>query len=270
MRKLRGSSNPLLALADDGEFYVVKLHSRAPEHRELFNEAAGTILYQSLGLPSPRWTPVFASRKFFDQNPLARTACPADPKLYTGLAFGSGLVSGSLTRCSDLLPSASISRLRNSEMFWLAWLVDACAFHSDNRQAVFTTCADRRVEATFIDHGRMFGGLTGCDEPKVEASRYLDSRLYPEFTTSTFTWIENAILQLNGAACIGQITCVPETWVTTCALGALNSALLRLSTRQLWENILHRMVATLERQKNRNEHKFPSSGNAEEYGAVYS
>ena len=271
VRKLHGGTQPILAHADDGAFYVVKFQGSDPEQHALFNEAAGTILYRTIGLPVPDWRPIYVTQRFLERNPIVDHETPTGRWTPgSGFAFASRLVIGHHGRCQDLLPSRSISRLRRSEMFWLAWLVDVCAFHSDNRQAVFTEAADGKIDTTFIDHGRMFGGLTGFDMPKEMASRYLDARFYPEFTPAIIKRIEHFLLQFNPQSCLDQITTVPNTWVTPEGLCNLNTTLSRLSERKVWENILDTIVASHMQHRPRHEHESIQSGPQPDFGVLYS
>lgn len=271
VRKLRGSSQPLLALADNDGFYVVKFEGNVPGQHALFNEAAGTILYRTIGLPVPDWQPVYVTQSFFERNSVADHETPTGSwRPRSGFAFASRLVIGHQGSCHDLLPSRSIARLRQSEMFWLAWLVDVCALHSDNRQAVFTVAADGKIDTIFIDHGRMFGGLTGFDEPKMIASRYLDARFYPEFTSNTFETIKRLLLEFNPDECLKQVTAVPDTWVTSQALCNLRATLSHLTERNVWENMLHTIVSSLVERRPRNEHESIQSGPNPNCGVLYS
>lgn len=271
LRNLHGSSQPLLAEADDGGLYIVKFQSCNAGQHELFNEAAGSALYRAIGLSVPNWRPVRVTQKFLDQNPMAvRETVTGRTTPSTGFAFASSLIVGHQNRCLDLLPSSAIARLRHAEMFWLAWLVDVCASHSDNRQAVFTESADGGIDATFIDHGRMFGGLTGFDRPKVLASRYLDARFYPEFTTATFRTVQRLLLRFNADTCLRQITTVPDTWVTSEGLSIFQTTLSRLSEQNVWENMLNEIVATHTRHKPQREHGTLQFGNAPDCRVLHS
>ena len=76
----------------------------------------------------------------------------------SGLCFGSRFLGGNDKRLLEVLPGSSFKLVRIRVSFWLAWLIDVCADHVDNRQAIFVEYAGGWLDAHFIDHGHLFGG----------------------------------------------------------------------------------------------------------------
>src|SRR5580700_5874154 len=90
LRSLRGGSQPFLAQASDGLFYVVKFAHNLQGPNLLFNESAGTELFRCCGLAVPEWRPLLVTSDFLDQNPgcWMRTAEEV-LRPNAGLCFGS-------------------------------------------------------------------------------------------------------------------------------------------------------------------------------------
>jgi hypothetical protein len=57
----------------------------------------------------------------------------------------------------EILPGSSIKLVGNQVSFWMAWLIEICGEHVDNRQAIFEEDADGSLDAYFVDHGHLFG-----------------------------------------------------------------------------------------------------------------
>ena len=241
--KLRGSSQPLLATASDGAYYVVKFQTDLVGLNTLFNEAAGTELYRALGLPVPEWRQVNVSEKFFERNrSWFHAEANGNRVPRTGIAFGSRFVSGSKMRIMEVLPSAAFKRIDQPERFWLAWLVDVCAFHSDNRQAIFTQGERTNLGTVFIDHGRMFGGAAGDERPHPIACRYLDSRIYPELPRGVQRRIVEKLMAMDLEVLKIKISHLPESWVTDSGAKTFLEALHRLAQRGVWDNVLEEIT----------------------------
>ena len=178
-RTLRGGSQPILAFASDGHRYVVKFTNNLQGPNLPFNESAGSELYRACGLASPSWKILTVTNAFLDRNPGCWMQTQNGPlRPLAGPAFGSRFLGAPETPLLEVLPGSSFSRVRNHQSFWLAWLIDICANHVDNRQAVFQQDGEGWLNAFFVDHGHLFGGPNGEMRRRFEASRYLDSRIY--------------------------------------------------------------------------------------------
>lgn len=140
---VRGGSQPILARASDGFLYVVKFANNPQGPNLLFNESAGGELYRACGLHVPDWKPLVVSDSFIDRNPdcwMRTTVGRLRPA--SGLCFGSRFLGLNGKRLFEILPGSMYKRVRNQSSFWLAWLIDVCAEHVDNRQAIFVKGAD--------------------------------------------------------------------------------------------------------------------------------
>ena len=154
IRKFRGGSQPILVEASDGLLYVVKFFNNEQGPNLLFNESMGTELYRLSGLPVPSWRPLIVTSSFIERNPACWIETPEgtfrpDP----GLCFGSQYLGGKDVQLFEILPGNFHKRVRNPDNFWLAWLLDVCGSHADNRQAIFRQRLDGSLDAIFIDHG---------------------------------------------------------------------------------------------------------------------
>jgi hypothetical protein len=212
VRRLRGGSDPLLVKASDGCTYVVKFRENPQGAQVLFNEAAGTALYRSLGLPVARWKALRVTQKFIDQYPAWWSAADGDTSTpRPGLCFASLYLGDQESQVFEILPSARLKRVEGRELFWLAWLVDVCAQHSDNRQVLFVEQRQRTLKPFFIDHGHMFSGSESGKHPHFCASRYLDSRIYPPVTKDWSSCI-GSLLHSKLETLWQEIRAIPNDW----------------------------------------------------------
>jgi len=61
------------------------------------------------------------------------------------MCFGSRYLGGEGMRLLEILPGNSFKRVQNHQSFWQAWMIDICAGHVDNRQAIFLEGAQREL-----------------------------------------------------------------------------------------------------------------------------
>jgi hypothetical protein len=168
----------MLVQASDGHLYVVKFTNNLQGPNLPFNEAMGTELYRAGQLPIPTWLPLLVSPAFLNQNPgcwIQTETGRLRPS--PGICFGSRFLGESGQRLLEILPGTSFAKIHNRMSFWQAWMVDVCAQHADNRQAIFIERSSE-LEPVFMDHGHLFGGADGNKQPQPLASRYLDPRIY--------------------------------------------------------------------------------------------
>lgn len=248
IRKLRGGSQPILAAANDGRLYVVKFNNNLQGPNLAFNESMGTELYRLCNLPVPSWTPILVTGSFLDENP----GCwieTADGKLRPeeGLCFGSRFLCGENCRLLEILPGNSFKRVRNLCDFWLAWLLDICAGHADNRQAIFHQKPNGILDAFFIDHGHMFGGPKGECRVHFKAARYLDVRAYPDVSSKLVTTLRESTASIDPDQLWLRARGLPEDWKTVPALSKFAEALETLSKARLINNAIETMFDSLRR-----------------------
>lgn len=256
IRNLRGSSQPFLAEASDGKQYVVKPLSDQIGN-QLFNEGVGAELYSAFGYSVPKWKPLLLTDQFIKDSSeeIAKRQGRAHP--HSGLAFGSLFLGESNKDLLEVLPGAAWSRVRNRTSFLGSWMIDICAHHTDNRQVIFTRDADRLLNATFIDHGHLLGGVSGNVNPHIMASRYLDPRVYPDVSTCNISAFVTSILEVDTENLWRQSTTLPEEWKTSSAVKAFEDCLHRMHDAKLLQNIadqmLHAMQSGSERQCTQND-----------------
>ncbi|MDR3724003.1 MAG: hypothetical protein P4K83_05890 [Terracidiphilus sp.] len=228
-RKMRGGTQAILATASDGNDYVVKFMNNPQGKNILFNEAAGSILLESCGLRVPGWIPLRVTKSFAKNNPETwidtgtRLREPAE-----GLCYGSRYL-GEKSRLFEILSHSSFSHVTNRQDFWLAWMIDICAMHTDNRQALFSMSDTGNLSAAFIDHGNMFGKSSVTLQAALIASRYLDSRIYPTVPYSYLLSIQSVLRGLDADHLWHKVQNLPNEWKTSSALTAFENCLQRLS-----------------------------------------
>jgi hypothetical protein len=136
-------------------------------------------LYSACGLAVPTWQPLLLSKGFIERNrgcwiegPGGLT--PPEP----GLCLGTRFLTPT-DKIMEILPGDSYSRLDNQSCFWMAWLVDVCCNHTDDRQALFVKQDDGAFKTVFIDFGHFFGGPHGTDLSNPMTCMYTDLSIYP-------------------------------------------------------------------------------------------
>jgi len=247
MRKLRGGSDPVLVAASDGLHYVVKFSNNLQGPNVLFNESAGTELYHGCGLPAPAWKPLLVTDSFLDRTPGAWMETDEGPvRPAAGLCFGSLFMGGEPGRVFEILPGTSFSRIGNRMSLWLAWLVDVCADHVDNRQAIFKEDARGQLHAFFLDHGHLFGGPDGRHRLPIIASRYLDPRIYPELGRDEISGLLKTLRSIDADRIWRRAQALPEEWKSTAALDRLRRCLDSLADASRVRTLLDAMFFDVE------------------------
>jgi hypothetical protein len=154
------------------------------------------------------------------------------------------------------LPAINFQRVRNRNSFWLAWLIDICAKHADNRQAIFEQGADGWLDAHFIDHGHLFGGPNGDVTKKFQASRYLDPHIYQALTSIEILYFQGCVHALCGDQLWRAAAALPEDWKTTSATDGFAKTLDRLETSDLVENVFSTMLDSVQRYRELESSRF--------------
>lgn len=239
LRKLRGGSQPILVRANDGLLYVLKFAHNLQGPNLLFNEGMGAELYRAFGLPVPEWRPLLLTDSFLDRNPACWFEAEGESiRPVAGLCFGSRFLAAGEDSLLEILPGSHFARVTNRKAFGLAWLIDICAQHSDNRQALFLRQPGGDLLATFIDHGSMFGGPRGCDQPHPVAPRYLDPRIYCCDLLDGFRHVSS---MLNASKLWNLLRALPTEWHSESALARFSYCVARLtdpaSVRQVIDSI---------------------------------
>jgi hypothetical protein len=244
LRKLHGGSQPILAVASDGHLYVVKFTNNLQGANLPFNESVGSELYGTFGLAGPAWTPLVVTDSFLDQNPGCWMQTEEGVlRPAAGLCFGSRFLGEGSRRRLEILPGTSFKRVTNHMSFWLAWLIDICARHADNRQAIFLQNQKGEFKAYFIDHGHLFGGPSGELKKHFLASRYLDLRIYGNVSSPYLLDLPRAVLDMDADRLWTRISSLPEEWKSASTFDGFAQCLDRLSNANLLQNIVDTMVA---------------------------
>jgi hypothetical protein len=248
IRNLRGGSQPILAEASDGLLYVVKFVNNLQGPNLLFNESAGSELFHANALAVPSWKPIFISDSFLDHNPDSWMQTPTGHlRPVSGLCFGSRFLGGDGIRLLEILPGTSFMRVRNRERFWLAWMIDICANHADNRQAIFDEDAEGGLNAHFVDSGHLFGGPKGELHLPFLASRYLDPRIYRSISSTEQCNIRTAAGSIDVDQLWQRIHSLSDDWATAALFESFAECLDKLSNANLLRNILDTMVDAVQR-----------------------
>lgn len=240
IRKLGGGSQSVLLECSDGILYVVKFTNNIQGPHVPFNESMGTELFKACFLPVPTWKPILLTRDFVNRSPNSwMDTVVGKLRPMPGLCFGSQFLGGPNKRLLEFLPGSYFGRVQNRSSFWLAWLLDVCCQHLDNRQVVFVEDAPKRLWPRFIDMGHMFKGPTGEQNPvHMIQSRYRDQRVYERIGRAQVTRILAIIRSLDADALWRVVATLPEDWISRSALLAFSGALNVLAkTDQVQEHL---------------------------------
>jgi hypothetical protein len=240
IRKVGGGSQAILAKASDGKVYVVKFKNNLQGPNLLFNESMGTALFRAAGLPVPIWRLLILTDQFIECNPRCWSETPSGfVRPQPGLCFGSRFLGDKSTRLFEILPGNSFLRIRNRTDFWLAWLIDVCAGHADNRQAIFRQDTQGSYQAVFIDHGHMFCSPKGNLRPHVVASRYyLDPRIYPNVCSEMISGLRKKAAHLDCEGLWARLVSIPDEWMTPSAISNFAECLQTLSDSRSIEKVI--------------------------------
>ena len=249
IRNLRGGSQPNLAQASDGHTYVVKFANNLQGPNLLFNESAGSELYHACGLPVPAWRPLKVSDDFLNKNPDCwMQTSEGRLRPTSGLCFGSRFLGENGKRVLEILPRSGFKRIRNQASFWLAWLIDICAEHVDNRQAIFEEDAGGWLEAYFVDFGHFFGGPKADLKRYFGASRYLDERIYGTVSPEILLSFQPALGGLDVDRLWKRIEAIPADWSHAPARESFERSLQRLTMPFLVQYVVDSIIDDLERR----------------------
>ena len=241
LRPLRGGSQPMLVQASDGFLYVVKFNNNLQGPNLAFNEAIGTELYRACQLPVPIWRPLLLTPAFLNQNPDCWIQTETGRLRPTpGICFGSRFLGQSGTRLLEILPGTFFVKVRNRMSFWQAWIVDVCARHADNRQAIFIEQSDG-FEPVLMDHGHLFSGADGKRHPHPLASRYLDPRIYPRLLEQEIRELK-MMRPVNVDQLWQTAEAIPDEWKSMSALENFSHCLNKLSSPQNLAEVVDMIV----------------------------
>lgn len=249
IRPLRGGSQPILVQASDGLLYVVKFSNNLQGPNLLFNEAMGTELYRACQLSVADWKPLLVTPSFLNQNPACWIQTETGRLQPTpGICFGSRFLGADGTRLQEILPGTSFDKIHNRMSFWLAWMVDVCAHHADNRQAIFIEQESGMLKAIFTDHGHLFGGADGVKHSQPLTSRYLDPRIYqhPIKREAQKLYRDSFI---HADQLWKLVESLPDEWKIASALNNFAQCLDKLSSQQRLAEVLD-MLMELAEQNN--------------------
>jgi hypothetical protein len=151
-------------------------------------------------------------------------------------------------RLLEILPGSMFGRVRNQVSFWLAWLIDVCAEHVDNRQAVFVEDAAGWLDACFVDHGHLFGGPTAESNRNFRVSRYLDSRIYSGVSFGALLDFQMRLQGLDLDKLRQRVDAIPSEWSHASARERFDRCLQRLKTDSLVQNVIETIADDLGRR----------------------
>ena len=220
-----------------------------------FRESMGTELYRSYGLVVPAWNPIHLTDAFIDQNPSCwMQTAEGSVRPAAGLCFGSRYLGSYGERLFEVLPGNWFTRVHNRTSFWLAWAIDVCARHTDNRQAVFVSQPSGEIRAYFMDHGHLFGGQSDAHRNYIAASRYLDARIYPSLTARAVNQLRRQVSVIHVDELWKKAQSLPEEWRTAPAIYAFGQGLNRLSTHKHIADVIEQITEQAGHQNSHHMH----------------
>jgi hypothetical protein len=121
-------------------------------------------------------------------------------------------------------------------------LIDICANHADNRQAIFDEDAEGALNANFVDFGHFFGGPKGELHLPFLASRYLDPRIYQSISLKTQCDIRTAAGSIDVDQLWQRIHALSNDWTTAALFDSFAVSIEKLSNANLLRNVFDAMV----------------------------
>jgi hypothetical protein len=168
VRPLKGRNRSALVKTTNGGRYVQKVLDAFGDSDLLFNEAFGSRLGSTLGLPFPEWVELVSPEAYVTPWQHSRNR----PLSF----FGSELVSGDLF---EYLPGGWYRNVQNRMEVYKCLLFDLWCNHTDSRQTLFQDRGSRSFHLYFIDHDQLFSNEKRDSlQERIAQSRYLDLRLY--------------------------------------------------------------------------------------------
>jgi hypothetical protein len=184
IRKMKGGSQSILVQANDSRYYVVKLADNPQGANILANEALGSVIVQTAGLPVAEGKGICLTDRFIDDHLDLWFEHPeGNRRPNKGMHFASlfvGQPSGQ-ERPTEYISPSRINMITNREAFLGMYILDVWANHKDNRQAILRkSTKDCSQEVFFIDHGHMFGGPEWDLQSNPGASFHLEKAVYAD------------------------------------------------------------------------------------------
>lgn len=128
-------------------------------------------------------------------------------------------------------------------------MLDICAEHADDRQAIFQQDSKGRWKAFFIDHGHLFGGPRGDMQSSPQVSLSLDPRIYPDMASEETPDAPPLDQILNVDRLWSKIQTIPQDWKTKSALDSFARCLCTLSNPSMLQDIFAAMVDGLKNRR---------------------
>jgi len=219
---LNGSSQPAVVMASGLKEYVVKFRDFTGQFG-LMGEVIGNELMAHMGLPVPKWSPIYVSQEFIDKHPNIWYRSRPDSKGIrpkAGLHFGSRLtLSEGCARTWTLIPHQWIGHIANLEDLAGALLVDLWANNCDRRQYVVVTDGTGVKRLVFIDNDAMFGGWAGTQKTCPGCIIRHQANLFSAAWTEPVIRHWRSVIDGISDSCLDRIvSLVPEEWRDPSAL----------------------------------------------------
>ena len=231
LSKFNGSSQPSVVVTTDGPF-VVKFRQFTGQNG-LLSEVVGAELMTRMGLPVPKWNPIFFTDEFLDANPKLwyKQSSLQGLRPEAGLHFGSRLtLAGNPNYTYGVIPNAWIDRVVNRGDFVGALLLDLWANNCDRRQCLFlpldgTQC----LQAVFIDNDHMLGGFKNDEKTCPRRTMVANENFYRDVWTDLIVARWKSVIDGIDEKCLDSIIAkVPMEWADVPALHfALTELVLR-------------------------------------------
>jgi hypothetical protein len=142
-----------------------------------------------------------------------------------------------------------LNRLSYKNEFWLAWLIDVLASHTDSRQVLLLETSRGALIPYFVDHGHILGGPNGDSRASFLALRYFDRRAYHNFALHQVIKSERIIKDLNLDKIWNVAKSVSEEWMTPSALRSLSNCFNDFANSELVHCVLQSMLENVERDQ---------------------
>lgn len=183
IRKLKGSTQSVLARCSDGLVYVIKFTNNPLGKEALVGEIIMTRVAKYLRIPVPDWSYISVDRWLIDHTPDVRLEKDGKPIRYSaGIHLGSATPYSCLgiAQVLSFLPPGFEDRIGDLASFTGALVLDAWVGSMKPRKVIFTKDASSSaLRPLFLGYHssllHVHYGLGGCDVPTHFSANYYDS-----------------------------------------------------------------------------------------------
>jgi len=236
VRRVRGSSQACVLIADDGHQYITKFQQNPFGCPMLVRELLAAFVIGALGIHQPPFALIYLSDTLPSNSGLIIHTRENVLRINRGPHFGSRCVADpNTTAIYDFLPDVILTnRLTNALDFAGMLIVDNWLEMAEKRQAVYTKVpGDSRFTAFMIDNGAILGAPQPRFMERVHARVYSRPCVYDHITNleQIACWVAKAS-SITEAQLAAFTEAIPQEWLDSGGRDELKHLVTVLINRQ--------------------------------------